>query len=33
MDCGNKVYPLDDIPKIEEYMEAIRNTSDFSDSV
>lgn len=25
MDCGNKVYPLDDIPKIEEYMEAIRN--------
>lgn len=26
MDCGNKVYPLDDIPKIEEYMEAIRNT-------
>ena len=26
MDCGNKVYPLDDIPKIEEYMEAIRDT-------
>ena len=26
MDCGSKVYPLDDIPKIEEYMEAIRNT-------
>lgn len=30
MDQGAKVYPHDDIPKIEEYMEAIRNTHTIS---
>lgn len=30
MDCGNKVYPHDDIPQITEYMEKIKNSHQFS---
>lgn len=30
MDCGNKVYPHDDIPQITSYMEKIKNSHQFS---
>lgn len=33
MDRGNKVYPHDDIPRITEYMEKIKNSHQFSQNM